>query len=306
MPKSDGLGQLCLASTASKEKGETGVTTPSVFRSSAGQQEILALYERLLARWPAPNEQRTVTTRHGNTFVIDSGDPGGTPLVLLHGASANSIVWLGEAAEYGRSHRVCAVDGLGDPGKSAPNRPPMAGPAYVEWLDDVLAALCIERVTLVAISQGGWVGLKYATTRPERVARLALLCPGGVTPPRLSWILRAIPLSLLGSWGAGRLKRIIFGDEPIPPEVDEFMALVQAHFKPRFDPQPGFSDEELRRLDMPVLLLAGARDAVFDSEKTAARLRRCLPRLTAVVLPDAGHVLYNTQQVRAFLADAAG
>jgi len=65
-----------------------------------------------------------------------------------------------------------------------------------------------------------------------------------------------------------------------------------------------FSDEELRRLNMPTLLIVGAQDILLPSEKTAARLGRLLPRLTAHVLPDHGHVLINlTDQVVPFLAD---
>jgi pimeloyl-ACP methyl ester carboxylesterase len=263
----------------------------------------MALYDRWLGRWPEPSERLTVATRHGDTFVIASGAASAPPLVLFHGGSSNSSLWLGDMAEYGRDHRVYAVDLLGEAGKSAPSRPPMAGPAYVEWLEDVLEDLKIDGFALEGVSQGAWAALKFATTRPERVRKLVLLCPGGVTPPRVSWLLKAIPLSPLGPWGAGRIKRMFFNNQPIPPEVDEFMTLIQTHFKPRYDSQPIFSDVELRRLTMPVLLLAGAKDAVFDSEKTTARLRQCIPHLLATIFPEAGHVMYHTtDQVVPFLA----
>jgi pimeloyl-ACP methyl ester carboxylesterase/ribosomal protein S18 acetylase RimI-like enzyme len=265
----------------------------------------MALYDSVLARWPVPYEALNIPTRHGDTFVIASGAGSAPPLVLLHGAASNSAIWAGDVAEYSRHHRVYAVDLIGEPGKSAPNRPDWNGPAYAEWLADVFDALKLERATLIGISQGGWTALKFTTSKPERVEKLVLLCPGGVTPDRLSFVLRAVPLSLLGRWGAERITRSLFGNQPVPAEAGEFTNLILTHFKPRVGALPIFSDEELRRLTMPTLLLAGAQDALRDSERIAARMRALAPHLTATIIPEAGHALYNTTAyIMPFLADA--
>jgi alpha-beta hydrolase superfamily lysophospholipase len=56
---------------------------------------------------------------------------------------------------------------------------------------------------------------------------------------------------------------------------------------------------------MPVLLLGGARDALRDSEKIAARMQQLVLHLTAIIIPDAGHVLLNTTApIMSFLAVA--
>jgi pimeloyl-ACP methyl ester carboxylesterase len=251
----------------------------------------MALYDEMLARWPVPYESRVVETRHGATHVLACGDPAAPPLVLLHGTCSNALAWLGDATEYARRFRVYAVDLIGEPGRSAPVRLPYAGPAYADWLSDVLDGLPAPQAALVGLSQGGWLALKFAIAYPERVARMALLAPGGVAPTRLSFVLRAIPLSLLGRRGAEAVNRITFGDTPVHPDAVAFMDVIMKHFKPRVDPEVLFSDEELRRLDMPVLLMAGLRDALRPAEKTAARLQALLPRCEACLLPDAGHVL---------------
>ena len=62
----------------------------SNYRSAEGERAVEAVYERALARWPLPLERRAVPTRHGETFVLEFGDPSGPPLVLLHGAASNS------------------------------------------------------------------------------------------------------------------------------------------------------------------------------------------------------------------------
>jgi pimeloyl-ACP methyl ester carboxylesterase len=58
----------------------------------------------------------------------------------------------------------------------------------------------------------------------------------------------------------------------------DYMNLIFTHFHSRMDALPLLTDAELRGLTMPVLLLAGARDAVFDSAQTAARLEHRVDR----------------------------
>jgi pimeloyl-ACP methyl ester carboxylesterase len=268
----------------------------TLYRSPAGAKVVMDLYDAALARWPVPFTEFSLPTRHGLTFVIASGDPAAPPLVLLHGASSNATSWMGDVAAYSRQHRVFMVDVIGEPGKSAANRPPLDGPAYAEWLADVLDELHLSKVSLVGISQGGWTAIKFAASAPQRVAKLVLLAPGGVAPARLSFIMRAIPLSLLGKWGAEVNTRIVFGRQPMHPDAVKYMNALLTHFRSRLDPEPIFRDETLQCLSMPVLLIAGAQDAL-PSDRTAARLEQWVPNLTVQLLPEMGHVLHNTAEM---------
>ncbi len=274
-----------------------------IYKSAEGQQALMQLYETVLARWPAPHQKLAVPTRHGQTFVLVCGEESAPPLVLLHGSSTNSAMWAGDVAEYSRYYRVYALDTPGEPGKSAPNRLPLKGPAYAEWLEDVLEALNVKKATLIGCSQGGWIALRFSTLRPERVARLVLLTPGGVTPVRLPAVLRIIAVSLFGRRGAEAVKRMVYGNLVVPAEVETFSNLVQNHYNPRTDAQPLFADEELRRLVMPVLLVVGAEDCFYAAEKVAARLQKLLPHFHGVILPETGHVLLDVKPyVMPFLA----
>jgi pimeloyl-ACP methyl ester carboxylesterase len=94
----------------------------------------------------------------------------------------------------------------------------------------------------------------------------------------------------------------VYGNQPIPEEAEEFGLLIGKYFQPRFDPIPIFSDEELQRLTMPVLLLAGERDALLPSAKTSTRLRQLLPHLEAHVFLEMGHVVLGmTARIMEFL-----
>lgn len=148
------------------------MSTKSIYKSGYGERVIAEFYDSILAYWPVPCQMLDIPTRHGNTFVVASGSPAAPALVQLHGSSTNSAMWSGDVSTYSRHYRVYTVDTLGEPGKSAPSRPSLAGPAYAEWLEDVFNALNIQKAVLMGYSQGGWMALKFATYRPERLLPL--------------------------------------------------------------------------------------------------------------------------------------
>ncbi len=269
------------------------MNTESIYKSPAGKSQILALYEAVLAHWPVPCETFTLPTRHGETFVIASGESAVSPLVLLHGSASNAVSWVGDVVEYSQHFRTYAVDLPGEPGKSAENRPAWDGPGFAEWLDDVLDGLKIQKTALLGLSQGGWTALRFATTRPERVTRLVLLAPGGVMPTRSSFILKAVILSMAGRWGAERINRIVFGNQPIHPDAVKFMDAIMTHFKARIGKEYLFSDDELKRLNMPTLLIGGTQDALIPMESVISHMQKLVPQLKVVLIPDMGHALIN-------------
>lgn len=281
-------------------------TTTDIYKSVAGKQAVMAVYDEVLERWPVPFATINVPTRHGDTFVIHSGNEQGRPLLLLHGAGGNSAMWAGDVAAYGRDHPVYAIDLIGEAGKSAPNRPAWEGPAFEEWLGDIINYLESDKPTLIGISQGAWAALKYAVAHPEHVDRLILISPGGIVPDRLSFILRAVAASLLGRGGVRRMVRLLYASQDVPAGVEEITALIMENFRSRVGVLPLFPDEALSRLTMPVLLLGGDEDALRDMRKIAERLRPLLPRLTVTIIPGGGHALLNTApHILSFLAATA-
>ncbi|MBI5958591.1 MAG: alpha/beta hydrolase [Chloroflexi bacterium] len=269
-------------------------TAPSLYKTPMGEQAIMGFYDNMLNQWPVKKTTRTISTQHGSTFVVACGKESAPPLILLHGAGSNSAIWREDAKEYSRQYQVYAVDLLGEPGKSAPNRPAWDSPAYAEWLAEVCDALKIERVTLVGISQGAWTALKFAVYQPQRVEKLVLMTPGGVVPDKMTGIAQLIVLSMFGKRGMRRIVRRMFGRQPMPEGIDQIMAVIMNQFKPRMGVLPIFSDDELKRLTMPVFLLGGTDDMLRNMDKIAARLRTLIPHLTVMIIPGAGHALINT------------
>ncbi len=126
-----------------------------------------------------------------------------------------------------------------------------------------------------------------------------------MSPARLGFLARAILYGALGSWGDDALARLVLGDSEVPEVAREYMALIYTHFRSRVDAQPLLTDGQLEALAMPALLLVGARDALFDSGKTAARFQQLVKGADVRMLPEAGHALINVAgKMVPFLAEA--
>lgn len=164
-----------------------------VYRSLSGQRAVESRYREHLQRWTVPLRQRTVATREGETFVVDCGPTEAPPVVLLHGAGSNSAIWHADAPRWSLTHRLYMVDVIGEPGLSAPSRPPRSSDAYALWLDDVLDGLGVDTAALVGgVSLGGWLATDYAIRRTGRVQRLALRAPGGIGRQRYGAVFAAL------------------------------------------------------------------------------------------------------------------
>ncbi len=272
------------------------MSTSSVYKSTEGKNSILTVYDSLLEKWPIPIEKRNLKTRHGDTFVIAGGDTSLPPLILLHGSSSNSAIWIGDIAEYTKNYRVYCVDLPGEPEKSADIRPDLTTSAYSDWMNDVLNKLEIDKASFVGISLGGWLALKYAIVYPEKIDKMALLCPTGIGPQKASFILFALPLKLLGKWGEVQAIKMVMGTKEISDETIEYSRLIAENYTPFKGTVPVFSDEELQHLTMPILLITGSKDVLINSPKTVARAKKAFPHVQIILLPEAGHGLIDQRE----------
>lgn len=271
----------------------TGKHDSALYRSPAAPLAVAKQYEVLLSEWPVAHTRHHVTTCQGETFVIECGRRDGPALLLIHGGLANSTAWMGDVTTWAPHFHVYAVDVIGEPGLSAPSRPPLDSDEHARWLDDVLDALGLTEVSIVGISLGGWLALDFAVRRSDRVSSLVLIVPGGVGPQRnvLYW---AVPLSLLGKWGRRKVAERVFG--PLPVEVTDTMRrfselydLISREFRPRYVKLPIFTDDQLAGLSMPVMAVVAGRDVILASAPMKRRLEKHVRNLTMHYLPEARH-----------------
>lgn len=272
------------------------------FKSKEGKEEVLKYYDFLLTKGSVEHEKIMVNTSYGETFIIAMGKKELPSLILLHGSGMNSSMWIKEMEEYSKTHRVYAVDMPGEPGKSDENQLPFGGDEFSNWLNDVFNELFIEKASIVGISLGAWLGTKFAIRYSDKVDKLILLCPAGIGPQKKSFIFKFLFYSIFGEKGIDKLYYKINGDKPIPEIMLNYQKLIARHFNFRKVTIPIFTDNELRKLTMPVALFVGGKDVMLHSEKTANRLGLLLNHAEINFIPEEGHSIINYgNEIRKFL-----
>jgi pimeloyl-ACP methyl ester carboxylesterase len=126
----------------------------------------------------APAIQLQETTLHGHRvgFRVTGSGP---LIVLIHGITSTSDVWLDAMAGLAERYTVVAPDLLGH-GRSAKPRGDYSLGAYASGARDLLGLLGFERGTVVGHSLGGGIALQFAYQFPEYCERLVLVSSGGL------------------------------------------------------------------------------------------------------------------------------
>lgn len=267
------------------------------FRSAAGAAAVHDAYRELTEQFLAFTEQRTVSTSAGDTFVLTAGPRDAPPVILLHGSGSVAAAWALEIAELSRTHRVHAIDLLGESGLSAFHRAPLRPGVHAPWLHEAASALDAVPAGVVGTSLGGWMALDYATSRPDAVSDLVLFAPSGIGRRKLGPLLLAALLGTLGDRGRRRALALLLGPgtsarpDPVHQALESLALLTFRHFRPRTDPLATFSDEQLRNLPRHLTAVFGAHDRMLDGRGAAERLRRLHPEGRVVLLPDRGHLV---------------
>jgi len=279
----------------------------SAFNTPEGEERYLAAYDAALKRWPVPYEELDVPTRFGTTHVVAAGRKNAPALVLLHGYMATSVMWAPNIADFTNDHRVYAIDIMGQPSKSVPDQPIRNATDYLAWLTATLDGLGLGRISLLGMSFGGWVALRYAVAASDRVRHLVLLSPGGL-------------LSIVRQFGLRALLMVFFptrftvnsfmrwaGFTDSPGESDagpvlHLMHLGMKHFRMpndtlrvNADAANPLSDDELRSLPMPVLLLFGDGEVIYGSAEALERACRLIPHVEGELVPGCRHDMCLSQ-----------
>jgi pimeloyl-ACP methyl ester carboxylesterase len=278
-----------------------------IYWTKACRERVLGRYAQLLKSWPVPFEGRTVDTSQGKTFVLECGDPAAPPLMLFHGGYCNSLMWSRNVGIWSQHFRVLSVDIIGDPGYSAPSRPPFAGDAHARWIDDIWNALRLHQAAVVGASLGGWLALDYASRRPDRVTRVVALAPAGIVRMSTTATLKILPFLFMGSWGFRKAFAISFGmsHETLDPDgrvFFDFLALLQRNVISRVRLPVPLTDAALRSLSMPLRVVLGEQDVFFPTDTVARRISALAPHADVLRIPDTGHGLVDpTRLVLDFL-----
>ncbi len=232
--------------------------------------------ETLIARY-ANDRSRFVDVGGVRAHVREDGNPDGIPLVLIHGAMGSLHMWDGWVRDLKDKARLYTVDLPGHGLTGAWPRDEYTVEAYADFVEVLVDTLGLERFALAGHSLGGAVAWTFAATRPDRVSQLILVDSAGY--PRAAG---DVPLST-------RLARLpVIGDVGIYFKPDRLVrrGLAEAYADPamvtpervrrtaelqrfpgnreatvqRARTQEPLDPSVLKRLDVPTLILWGAKD----------------------------------------------
>ena len=235
----------------------------------------------------------------------------GEPLLFVHAGIADGRMWATQVRTFERTHRVLVPDLRGFGGTLKPIEP------YADHGDlaRLLDHLGVERTVVVGASNGGAAALDLCLACPGRVSGLVLVCPSlGGAEPRDPWLTEswhAADLSYaqgdlegaarieLETWLAGPERTL---DAIDPPLVELVRAMLLRSYAldvdaPRVPLQPPARDR-LAEIDVPTLVISGARDA-RGMHAIAERILQGVEQSRGAVFADSAH-MPNLEQPAAF------
>lgn len=284
----------------------------SIYRSPQGRAEILRLYDEAVARLGVEHEDVTLGTRLGYTHVLTIGPADAPPVVILPGGNFLNPTCLGWFLPLAEDHRLYAPDIVGQPGKSAQERPSAGGPGHAWWVEDVLDGLGLERPPFVGVSYGAGIALRTMGYAPERVSRTALVVPASIAAGSIRRMLVEVMLPMVLYRLRPTRERMMRAAKPLLTEPDENFArqlgAVYRHVRLDVQLPQMATEEELSGFREPVAVFAAEEDPFFPGERVLARSRGIFPDLAHAEclegcrhVPSAAALAHVNEKIRAFL-----
>ena len=286
-----------------------------------------------------PLEPRFVKVRvaggeHELSYV-ESGE--GEPVLLLHGNPTWSFLYRDVIPALGGSVRAIAPDFLGFGRSDKLERSEdYTLENHLSALEQLVSALGLEKITLVVHDWAGPIGLSYAVDHPEKIRRLVIMNTWAFAPRAHNKVpqpLKTFRRRVLGEllvlgldafvrfalpYGVVHRKERMTKDvmaayrAPFPTWRSRWPVLAFPRGIPLSESDPAHvrmkkTDEGLRALDQPALLIWGAKDPVFPPRVMAKFKERLKNVQRELVFDDASHFLQEDrpreigEAIRAFV-----
>ena len=218
-------------------------------------------------------------------YEVHGADRPGTPLVMLHGGVLTfHLSFDALLPELTAERRVIGVELQGH-GHTADGERPFS---IRQCADDVVALLDhlgLERADLFGFSLGGLVSTDIAARHPDRVGRVVLAAshfrPDAyypeITAPEQDSPRLPTEEDFASMHGAYK---------EVAPDPDHFFTFLEK-IQPAVHAFEPWTDEELARLTMPILMIIGDTD--FVRLEHAVEMQNRLPDSQLAILPGTKH-----------------
>ncbi len=325
-------GVIGTSQGGSAQAGATPATADplKLYKSVDGYRAIMEWYESLVEKIEVPFESLYANTRFGRTHLLAAGRRDAPALFLISGVAGCAPLWRKQLESLSANFRVYAVDIPGQPGRSDPNPPSFLNDDYADWLVDVLDDLGIERAHFAGISAGAWIAMRFGSLHPDRVLKVVMLGPTGISSARLPvkiWLGRVaqkwknadvLQDDLTAKSVTSKSPGGTFGT--FDRQLARAMALCTRHY--RVDRSLGIYNEAtgkvnlwqglkvlrkfflpesaatLRQFQVPGLLVFGEHEVLYDPQAVGRKAQKLMKDIRVEVVPGAGHAaIYDRPDV---------
>ncbi len=245
----------------------------TVFRTKSGERQVFDAYDAIMSSWSVPYEDLYVPTRLGSTHIIVSGSKDAPPIILIHAFYASAASWFQNVKSLSQRYRVYAIDVIGDPNKSRPYKPIRQLANFVDWFKDLFKELKIDQADFVGNSVGGYHIVNFALNEPQKVKRMILIGPAATFLKIPQFYLNTFPGGMTGwSFLVRHAVKWIENNSPTDPNFHKLFYLLLKHGKSANQVFPSvMSDEQLKQLKIPTLLIYGDREVIYEYVIAAQR-----------------------------------
>lgn len=271
-----------------------------MFKSEQGKQEILQLYDAKLDSLKIEYEYLTVQSSFGKTNIIAAGDPSNPPIILVHGSNGCAPIALETYANLHKTYRVFAVDVLAQPNKSAETRLSMKDDSYGKWMNEIIADLMIESVTMAGFSFGGLIILKTMEYDETNIKEVYLSAPAYIVNGNPLKAIFKVFIPMKRYMKTKKVKYVekflshLFTDRD--EFAIEFLSKVFLEFEMDFTPVPVIDAKAAKEITTPITLFAAQNDSLFPGKKMIKRAAKIFPSLKKSTLLEHSKHVQNKEQ----------
>jgi pimeloyl-ACP methyl ester carboxylesterase len=253
--------------------------------------------------WPIPSELKWEAINGYPMAYRDAGE--GTPIILVHGSTADYRIWNAQFGVFSASYRVVAVnlrhfyperwDGIGTD---------FSIEQHAQDVTSLIKKLNLGKVHLIGHSRGGAVVIEVAKSHPEVIRTLVL--PDASIEMPVPETAEAKEVGEFTKKLIGTLQENLKTGEPAKaaevfvdtlsgpgvwlkfPEPVKEMFLANIYSALGDNDRPISTCDDVRKFDFPVLLMTGDRSPK-KFEFFYNEMRKCREFPATVVIPNAAH-----------------
>ncbi len=278
-----------------------------IWKTPAGHDRLNNWYDQFLSKIDTEVTSISVPTSIGPSHVLVTGPEDAPPLVCLHAMRTGAPFLLSELPDLAKRFRLYSPDQPGQSIRGPEVKLSLKDDSYANWLIEILDGLGLSSPPLFGVSWGGFVARLTASQAPQRVSKLALLVPAGIANgSHLTGLAKmALPMIRHTIWPTPNSLRSLLN--PImttwDPDWANSISCALGDMKMDARVPPLATEDELRRLQMPTLVIAGDEDISFPGAAVVDRVERFISKVETELVDDCKHCPPTTEAFRAWLGE---